>query len=416
MTPEQLDIDIEELSTRMERVRSLYEQYFMGIERLQPTIPRKDVERRIQVLRKTRFQNTAKRFKFQTLVQRYNSLQQYWNRTCRDIENGTYKRHVQRAERRFGVTGDADQTLGKNATQREDATAESDEADPAKKAAAAREQAGNDLASLLDSNTDLDTAMSNVLAELEKKPARTEPVATAEKPNDTTGRTTNTGLLGRLGKSEEGRETGLRTKTSPRPTGLQGLPPLKPVAKSSTGKSVPPRPTPRAERGAQIIPQQPANPRLPSRPPQRPARPLTSPGVAGLPPIKPPAAPLIKPPAAPPLKPPAAPPLKPPAAPPLKPPAAPPLKPPTAAGAPAPPRRAVAQPSGGQLSENRIKALHQSYVDARKQTNASSVSLEKLAKSLRDTEQKLRQKHRGRDIDFDVSIKDGKAILKPKLK
>ena len=99
MTPEQIDDAIEELSVRLERVRSLYEQYFMGIERLEPSIPRKDVERRLFELRKTRFQNTAKRFKFQTIVQRYNSLQQYWYRTCRDIENGTYRKHVLRAER-----------------------------------------------------------------------------------------------------------------------------------------------------------------------------------------------------------------------------------------------------------------------------------------------------------------------------
>src|SRR5690606_15337753 len=151
----------------MERVRSLYEQYFMGIERLEPSIPRKDVERRIQSLRKIRFQNTAKRFKFQTLVQRYNSLQQYWNRTCRDIENGTYKRHVQRAERRCGdpaaTRGEREQ---QNTEQDSTESAESnDEAlSPAKKAAAAREQASKDFASLLDSNTDLDTAMSNLLA------------------------------------------------------------------------------------------------------------------------------------------------------------------------------------------------------------------------------------------------------------
>src|SRR5690606_86997 len=123
----------------MERVRSLYEQYFMGIERLEPTIPRKDVERRIQALRKIRFQNTAKRFKFQTLVQRYNSLQQYWNRTCRDIENGTYKRHVQKAERRFGNTK-ATHSLSTEPHE----SAEQDSEGPADRAAAAREQAGND--------------------------------------------------------------------------------------------------------------------------------------------------------------------------------------------------------------------------------------------------------------------------------
>lgn len=462
MTPEQLDIDIEELSTRMERVRSLYEQYFMGIERLEPTIPRKDIERRIEILRKIRFQNTAKRFKFQTLIQRYNSLQQYWNRTCRDIENGTYKRHVQRAERRFGgpqaAPSEHDESLAElplttGALTSSEATAGS----PAKKAAAMRKLASNDLASLLDSNTDLDAAMNNVLAEFEKKPTLADPASPAAPVGQ--GRATTTGLLGRLGKPAEAGDaraalspsaTGLRTKTSPTPAGLQGLPPLKssatapaplkPLAKSSTGKSVPPRPTPKAERNS-VVPPGPLNQSPPATPPVRPARPLTSPGVAGLPPLKAPAAAPLKAPAVPPPRAPAATqtgqnpaplPMPPPRA------AASPAPPPRAAASPAPAPRAAASPApapraaspapapapraavpsggGGQLSEDRIRALHQSYVDARKQTNASGVSLEKLAKSLRDTEQQLRQKHRGRDVDFDVTIKDGKAILIPKLK
>jgi len=63
-----------------------------------------------------------------------------------------------------------------------------------------------------------------------------------------------------------------------------------------------------------------------------------------------------------------------------------------------------------------VRALHQAYVDARKQTNASAVSFEKLERSLRETESKLKTTHSGRTVDFDVVIKDGKAILKPKLK
>jgi hypothetical protein len=63
-----------------------------------------------------------------------------------------------------------------------------------------------------------------------------------------------------------------------------------------------------------------------------------------------------------------------------------------------------------------LRALHASYLDAKKQTNASAVSYEKLARSIRETEQKLRDKSKGRDVDFEVSIKGGKAILKPRLK
>src|SRR5262249_40732865 len=36
------------------------------------------------------------------LVQRYNTFQQYWQRVVREIENGTYRRHVLRAERTVG--------------------------------------------------------------------------------------------------------------------------------------------------------------------------------------------------------------------------------------------------------------------------------------------------------------------------
>ena len=95
----ELDVALEELENRLERLRALYEQYFMGIERIEPQIPRKDIDRRIYVLRREKIRNTAKRFKLQTIISRYNTFQQYWQRICREIENGTYKRHLIRAER-----------------------------------------------------------------------------------------------------------------------------------------------------------------------------------------------------------------------------------------------------------------------------------------------------------------------------
>ena len=98
----EIDVALDELEKRLERLRSLYEQYFIGIERIEPSIPRQDVDRRIHALRKTQIRNTAKRFKLQNIIQRYNAFQQYWVRICREIENGTYHRHVARAQSRFG--------------------------------------------------------------------------------------------------------------------------------------------------------------------------------------------------------------------------------------------------------------------------------------------------------------------------
>jgi hypothetical protein len=94
------------------------------------------------------------------------------------------------------------------------------------------------------------------------------------------------------------------------------------------------------------------------------------------------------------------------------------MRPKKPAAAPAAQARAksAGKPANASLSEDRIKSLHASYVDARKQTKASAVSYEKLERNIRETEKKLRAKHKGRSVDFDVSIKDGKAILKPRLK
>ena len=40
------------------------------------------------------------------IIQRYNTFQQYWQRICREIENGTYKRDLGRAAERFGAAAD----------------------------------------------------------------------------------------------------------------------------------------------------------------------------------------------------------------------------------------------------------------------------------------------------------------------
>jgi hypothetical protein len=98
----EVELLVGELELRVDRLRALYDQYFMGIEKLEPMVPRKDVERRFQVLRKEQIRNTAVRFKFQTVLQRYNTYQTYWMRICRQIEEGTYRRDVLRANQRFG--------------------------------------------------------------------------------------------------------------------------------------------------------------------------------------------------------------------------------------------------------------------------------------------------------------------------
>lgn len=94
---------VDELDTRLERLRVLMEQYFQGIEKIPPNVVHKDVERRIWILRREKIRNTGTRFRFQQIIQRYNTFSSYWIRIMREIENGTYRRDVLRAKKRFGI-------------------------------------------------------------------------------------------------------------------------------------------------------------------------------------------------------------------------------------------------------------------------------------------------------------------------
>ena len=90
---------VHELETKMARLRSIYEQYFMGIEKMPPRTLRKDVVRIIHRMENLYVRNTALKFKIRSLVQRFNSYKAYWMRVERQIEEGTYVRDIRRAER-----------------------------------------------------------------------------------------------------------------------------------------------------------------------------------------------------------------------------------------------------------------------------------------------------------------------------
>ena len=98
----ELEIALSELEERVDRLRASYEQYFMGYEKIEPGVQRKDVDRRFTALRKQQIRNTALRFRFNVITQKFNTYSMYWTRICRQIEEGTYKRHVAKAAKRFG--------------------------------------------------------------------------------------------------------------------------------------------------------------------------------------------------------------------------------------------------------------------------------------------------------------------------
>jgi hypothetical protein len=99
MDVQEFAAQVEDLEKKLDRLRALYEQYFMGIEKIEPGVLRRAVDRQVQNLRRERCTNTAQRFRFQVLLQRYTTLGAYWQRICRAIEEGTYHPHILRAQR-----------------------------------------------------------------------------------------------------------------------------------------------------------------------------------------------------------------------------------------------------------------------------------------------------------------------------
>jgi len=444
----ELEVALEELESRLERLRALYEQYFMGIERIEPAIPRKDIDRRIYVLRREKIRNTAKRFKLQTIISRYNTFQQYWQRICREIEQGTYKRHVIKAERIAPgqiLTIAARKRLGRAALQAmepEEATAAAPSAPPS---ASPSELPASPVAAVTPGTRLAPPPKPGAVAP-PGKPAPPAKPAPPPKPG------------ARPVPATDAPAAAARAPTAPPvpapPARAPAAPTRAPAPAAPAAKAKfesldldmdflgdwDPSASPAKVPAAKRVPEAPARPfgKSLSKPMGTPPAPPAGAKPAKLPSVRPtrpgmgandPAAPprAVAPPSAPPPKPVTIPPR--PATSPMvskplapRPPAPPPaaakplgaIIPGTAPAKPLPPQPAAPPAAAAPAADDRVRELHARLVEAKRQTqDASAVSMEGLAKSMKATEAKLREQHKNRKIDFDVVIKDGKAVLKP---
>jgi hypothetical protein len=97
---EKLAEEIDEIDEAMSTLQVLYEKYFLGIDRRPPEQERKRVSTRMRELRTTMVKNTALKFRIQTLFANLISFERMWDRTLREMEEGTYKRDVFKAKLR----------------------------------------------------------------------------------------------------------------------------------------------------------------------------------------------------------------------------------------------------------------------------------------------------------------------------
>lgn len=95
-----IEEDLQLLDARVKQLKLDYEQYFLGSRPRPPTQLRGDVQKMVAFYANVPIQNTALRFKFNNLRARFFSFRRHWDETLRKIEEGTYERHVFKADLR----------------------------------------------------------------------------------------------------------------------------------------------------------------------------------------------------------------------------------------------------------------------------------------------------------------------------
>jgi hypothetical protein len=76
--------------------------------------------------------------------------------------------------------------------------------------------------------------------------------------------------------------------------------------------------------------------------------------------------------------------------------------------------------AGGQpapsapAADQRMRRIYNEYVEARRKNNEGDVKYEALVNSIERMMPDLQKKHAGKQIDFEVVVKDGRVGLKPK--
>ncbi|MEO8701213.1 MAG: MXAN_5187 C-terminal domain-containing protein [Kofleriaceae bacterium] len=96
---------LDALDTALDRVKVLYEQYFLGLQKQPPSHLHTDCERKLRDIAQLQIRNTALRYRFATLQQKFGSYNAYWRRTVRQIENGTYARSLLKVGRQAAKSG-----------------------------------------------------------------------------------------------------------------------------------------------------------------------------------------------------------------------------------------------------------------------------------------------------------------------
>lgn len=90
-------LEIAAVEADLTKLRIRFEQHFIGIERKSPVADLEALGRRVKMLKGAFFNNTALKFRVETISHKFSTYEQLWLKTLKEIEEGTYRKDLMRA-------------------------------------------------------------------------------------------------------------------------------------------------------------------------------------------------------------------------------------------------------------------------------------------------------------------------------
>lgn len=84
----ELDQQIDFLEESVRKLKIKYDLFFAGVSKLPPTEDRRRLENMIHEMSRIRIRDNGRRFRFNTLVGKYNMFRELWSRMMREREEG----------------------------------------------------------------------------------------------------------------------------------------------------------------------------------------------------------------------------------------------------------------------------------------------------------------------------------------
>ena len=82
------DDELDKLDEDIRKLKNKYDQFFTGVIKVPPTFERHQVEIFIHEFNKQKMRDNTRRFRFNTILSRYNQFRELWGRRMREREEG----------------------------------------------------------------------------------------------------------------------------------------------------------------------------------------------------------------------------------------------------------------------------------------------------------------------------------------